>query len=264
MTGLSQFGPPYRRIADQSPIRHRFSMLAVMQMLLLASLLLGALIDCRALGAPLVLNSKRLHLGAAGSPEWEWFAGDKPDARRLDLRFPGQANSGPSTLFIRQDDVKQDWLVELNGRKLGKLFLMEADLIHTIPIPPGVLRDGDNVLSILPPQAIDDIVLEEIRLDPRPLPEAVHEATLFVNVTEVEGGQSLPCRLTIVDARGALAPLVALTNATPVRNTDLSSSIPDPAPIALRPGVVYTGSGQARVGIDHSRTQGDWSGFRDR
>src|SRR6266851_7110575 len=28
-----------------------------------------------------------------------------------------------------------------------------------------------------------------------------------------------------------------------------SASIPEPAPIALRPGVVYTGSGQARVGI---------------
>ncbi len=260
MAGLSQFRAPYRRIADQSPIRNRFSMLVVMRILPLAFLLLASLNDSRALGASLVLNSKRLHLGAAGSPEWEWFAGDKPDARRLDLRFPGQANSGPSTLFIRQDDVKQDWLVELNGRKLGKLFLMEADLIHTIPIPPGVLRDGDNVLSILPPQAIDDIVLEEIRLDPRPLPEAVHEATLFVNVTEVEGGQSLPCRLTIVDARGALAPLVALTNATPVRNTDLSSSIPEPAPIALRPGVVYTGSGQARVGI---RT-GDYTVYASR
>jgi len=162
-------------------------MLAVMRILPLAFLLLAALIDSRALGASLVLNSKRLHLGAPGSPEWEWFAADKPDARRLDLRFPAQANSRPGTLFIRQDDVKQDWLVQLNGRQLGKLFLMEADLIHTIPIPPGVLRDGDNLLSIVPPQAIDDIVLQEIRLDSRPLAEAVHEATLFVNVTEAEG-----------------------------------------------------------------------------
>ena len=32
------------------------------------------------------------------------------------------------TLFVWQDDVKQDWRVELNGKRLGSLFLMEAPL----------------------------------------------------------------------------------------------------------------------------------------
>ena len=68
---------------------------------------------------PRVLSARRLHLGTAGSPEWEEFARDPPLARQLDIRFRSPANSREATLFIRQDDVRQDWIVELNGRRLG-------------------------------------------------------------------------------------------------------------------------------------------------
>jgi len=44
--------------------------------------------------------------------------------------------------------VKQDWAVELNGRRLGKLFLMEADLILAIRIPAGALH-GERICSPL-------------------------------------------------------------------------------------------------------------------
>jgi hypothetical protein len=127
--------------------------------LLVAGLLLGALANQFATGAPLVLNTQRLHLGSPDAPEWEWFAAWPPDARRLDLRFTAQPNVREATLFIRQDDVRQDWSVGLNGKRLGKLFLMEADLVHTIAIAPGTMRDGENVLSLLPPKENDDIVI---------------------------------------------------------------------------------------------------------
>src|SRR6185436_8083917 len=99
--------------------------------------------------SPRVLDEKLYHLGKAGEPEWEEFAGKTPHGRRLDVRFTAQPNPRENTLFIRQDDVKLDWSVELNGRKIGKLFLMEADLVNALPIPLGALRDGENTLSII-------------------------------------------------------------------------------------------------------------------
>jgi hypothetical protein len=204
--------------------------------LLVAGLLLGALANQFATGAPLVLNTQRLHLGSPDAPEWEWFAAWPPDARRLDLRFTAQPNVREATLFIRQDDVRQDWSVGLNGKRLGKLFLMEADLVHTIAIAPGTMRDGENVLSLLPPKENDDIVIQQVEIVERPLNEAIAEGTLEVTVTNAGDRTPLPCRLTVVDARGALAPLIGLTNA-PAR------------PLAVRPGVVYTGDGHARIGL---------------
>src|SRR5204863_1924761 len=69
---------------------------------------------------------------------------------------------------------------------------------------------------------------------PRPLDEALNEAPLAVELNDAASGTPLPGRLTVVDARGALAPMVVLSNAPP---------------IALRPGVAYTGSGSVRVGL---------------
>lgn len=205
-----------------------FSTLALMS---LASLLSHA---AEPAGAVLVLNEKRVRLGTAGAPEWESFAKDPPSVHRLDLKFNARSNLHEATLFIRQDEVRQDWFVELNGRRLGKLFLMEADLVHHLSIPRGALRDGENLLSLLPPKENDDIVIDEIRIDPRPPAEAIAEGTLSVSVTD-DQQQSLPCRVTVVDSHGALAALFVPTNSA--------------LTTALRPGVVYTGKGQTEVGL---------------
>src|SRR5882672_9316451 len=94
------------------------------------ALLLASLVSHAAEPADkaLVLNEKRVRLGTEGAPEWEWFENDPPVARRLDLRFNTRSNTHEATLFIRQDEVRQDWSVELNGKPLGRLFLMEQDL----------------------------------------------------------------------------------------------------------------------------------------
>ena len=207
-----------------------------MQRAILGGLLFGALASRAVTGAPLVLNTQRLHLGSPDAPEWEWFAAQPPDARRLELRFTAQPNSREATLFIRQDDVRQDWFVELNGRRLGKLFLMEADLVHAIAISPGTLREGENVLAFLPPKENDDIVIQQVEIVERPLNEAISESALVVTVTDADDHSPLPCRLTVVDERGALAPLLGLTN-------------PPARPLAVRPGVVYAGDGNARIGL---------------
>jgi hypothetical protein len=182
----------------------------------------------------MTLSAGRTHLRSGEVAEWTDFANQKPAGSRLDLRFTAQPNATETTLFIRQDDVRQDWFVELNGRRLGKLFLMEADLVHALAVPPGAIKTGENVLSIIPPRNNDDIVLHDIRLDPRPLAQALSEAALSVRVTDAANGRDIPCRLTIVNAQGSLTPLTALTNNPP---------------LAVRPGVAYSGGWRAELGL---------------
>ena len=176
------------------------------------------------------LNEKRVHLGRPGAPEWETFAADPPQAGRFEVPFDAQPTVAEATLFIRQDDVKQDWRVEVNRRPVGTLFKMEADMVQTIPLPQGTLTAGGNVLSIVPPGGdADDILLHEISLETRPVVEA-HDATLSVAVTDTSGAP-LPCRITIVDEKGALAPILP----APAPSGEKTP------PLAVRPGVAYTG-----------------------
>ncbi len=182
-------------------------------------------------------HNNRYHLGTAGVPEWDSFEGKTPHGPRLDLRFSAKANDREATIFLFQDDVKLDWRVELNGKRIGSLFLMEAPLVLALPIPAGTLRDGENVLAIVPPKAIDDILVGGMMLDRRPLKEAVAQATLDLLVTDSEFRAPLPCRITITDETGAFSPLVATGD----------------DPLAVRPGVVYTPNGAARIGVPTGR-----------
>src|SRR5881394_2817009 len=131
-----------------------------------------------------VIDDKLHYLGTPGDPEWEEFARKTPEGRRLDVRFTASANTNENTLFLRQRDVKLDWGLELNGRKLGKLFLSEQDLIQSLALPAGALRDGENTLSVIPPKERDDIEVGEVKLDSRPLKAALNESGLAVSVTD--------------------------------------------------------------------------------
>ncbi len=186
--------------------------------------------------APLrVLDATQYHLGTEGFPEWQEFVGQKPHGRKLELHFEAQANPTEQTLLLRQRDVKQTWQVQLNGRRLGTLVAQETALVHALAVPPGSLRDGTNTLAILPPTAVDDIVVGEFRLAPAPLKDTLTQATLAVRVTDSDTKGPLPCRLTIVDAEGALAALLPGTT----NQTEL----------AARPGVLYTRDGSGSVGL---------------
>src|SRR5437879_4728672 len=170
-----------------------------------AVLLLGAVASVVA--QPLrVIDPKLYYLGTPGDPEWQEFAGKTPHGRRLDLKFAAQANTNESTLFIRQRDVKLDWAVELNGSKLGKLFLSEQDLIQSLAVPAGALRDGENTLSVIPPRERDDIEVGEVKLDSRPLKAALNESALMISVTDDDTQHPLPCRITVADRNGSLFP----------------------------------------------------------
>src|SRR5512142_1843450 len=77
------------------------------------------------------ISDRSHHLRSGAIAEWDEFADRVPEGRRLDLEFQGRSNAEPGTLLIRQDDVKLDWRVELNGKKVGQLFLMESPLTTT-------------------------------------------------------------------------------------------------------------------------------------
>src|SRR5436190_8869066 len=139
-----------------------------------------------------IINTRPIHLRSGDEPEWEHYTALKPDGKRFDFTFNAERNTNPSALFIRQDDVRQDWNAELNGKRVGRLFTMEADLIHTLIVPTGTLKDGENKLSILPPRVNDDIFIREIILDARSPIAATTEGTLEVRVTE--NGEQLPNR----------------------------------------------------------------------
>jgi hypothetical protein len=180
-----------------------------------------------------VLDAGRHHLGVVGRPEWRWFEGATPASNRLDIRFSAKANDREATLFIRQRDVKLDWVVELNGRKLGSLFLVEEPVVHTLPVPRGFLIEGTNLLSVLPPKQSDDIIVSEIVLETRPVEEVLSKTRLEVQVTDKKSGMALPCRITIVNERGEWAAIQSLTGQA----------------VAVRPGVVYAAEGRAQLGL---------------
>jgi len=173
-----------------------------------------------------VLDSHMHHLRSGTEAEWAEFEGSVPEGKRLDFRFASQPNKEETTLFIRQIDVKLDWNVELNGRKLGKLFLMEYPLVYSLKVPANTLRSGENVLSILPPKENDDIRVGEFRLGKM-------DSTLEVQVNE-------PSRITVADAQGDLAALSA-TNGRP----GVVYMLPGKVSIALPPGeyTVYASRG---------------------
>jgi hypothetical protein len=100
--------------------------------------------------AEVVLDKAWHHLGTPEEPEWREFARDRAEGRSLKLRFRALDNPREATLRFRQRDVKLDWNVSLNGRSIGRLYLMEADLEHVLTLPSHALRDGENVLEIGP------------------------------------------------------------------------------------------------------------------
>ncbi len=203
-----------------------------------ALVLLLGLSPLPSLGQSRTLEPSLLHLRSGADREWTSF---EPEADGPDWthRFTGAPNATDVTLCLRQQDVKQGWRVLLNGEPLGTLSRDENDIRLCLPVPQGLLAD-QNVLRIEPTSrtvASDDIRVGEVTLHARPMATWLTEAWVDVSVVDEVSGTALPSRLTIVDATGAF-----MTTGT------------TPAPhLAVRPGVVYTATGTARIGLPAGR-----------
>jgi hypothetical protein len=187
--------------------------------------------------ADVVLTGRLHHLRSGTAREWSEFpAGAEGPA--LALAFRTSAGAGERTLRLRHRDVKQGWRLRINGHDLGRLPPDEADTITYWAIPAGVLRDGDNELRVeADGTAADDVLIGEAAVLDRPRADVLSEAAVEVAVTELPGGAAIPSRITVTTGQGAL---VSLGNASDAAH-------------AVRPGVVYTRDGTARVNLPAGR-----------
>jgi hypothetical protein len=202
----------------------------------IALALAGFLADRPAGAKSIVLDCDMHHLRAAGPREWSDFP-PRPEGPSLSVRFKAERNDGEWTLRLRQQDIKQTWKILLNGEELGRLVIDENDQILCLPVAAGRLRSGENQLRIEQVGRVpDDVRVGEIHLDDRPLHRLLSEAAVEVSVREAgPRGETAatPCRLTILNAQGALAALGAVSDGH----------------LAVRPGVIYSGDGKARFGL---------------
>ncbi|MBK8091615.1 MAG: PHP domain-containing protein [Verrucomicrobiaceae bacterium] len=180
-----------------------------------------------------VLEPRRLHLGRKGAYEWEEFKERAVDAERLELHFTAKSNATEHTLRLWQSQVKQNWPILLNGKKLGSLTPAETPMEMLLSVPAGSIKDGENTLLIEAPANLDDIEVGPIFLVPEKAQTFLSAAKIDVQVTEAETGSSIPCRLTLTRMDGTLQPLLA----TPTGD------------VATRVGVVYCKSGHATLAM---------------
>src|SRR5579872_5955880 len=178
-----------------------------------------------------VLSAGLHHLRSGDVREWADFPAQAEGAE-LRLVFHARPNSAEQTLRLRQRDVRQTWNVRLNDTEIARLPPDENAMVTFWAVPPNALKEGENTLTIaVDGKAPDDVLIGDVRLDERTRAEVLAEASVEVVVTE--GGTGVPCRLTIVDAQGALTSVGASSD---VRH-------------AVRPGVIYTADGSARFGL---------------
>ncbi len=183
----------------------------------------------------MVLEPHRIHIGKPGQWEWETFKDRPMDAEHFEKRFQANVNTDEQTLRLWQSDVKQRWPVTLNGRSLGTLVTSETPMESLLAIPPGVLRDGENVLKIEAPRSLDDIELGPVAIVRKSIHEMLSGAQIEVGVTDTRTGNAMPCRLTLTRLDGTLQPL----RAEPTRD------------VAVRVGAVYTRDGKATLSLPH-------------
>jgi len=183
--------------------------------------------------AKITVTDKIFHLGTKGLPEWAEFSGKTPHGRNLSVSFESKANEKEATLFLYQDDVKQGWRVSVNGKRLGNLERFESKVLHSLKVPAGTLKDGQNKLAVEAPTAVDDILVGGAFVELDPVDEVLSHSFLEVSAFDKKTSAPLPCRLTITDANDFLMPLKV-----------------EPSPrLAVRPGVIYSLDGKCKVGV---------------
>jgi hypothetical protein len=183
------------------------------------------------------LDATLHHLRNADPLEWAEFSG-LSEEKELLLKFSASRNQTTQTLSLRQCDVKQNWDVLLNSKKIGSLVTDEKDLMTYFNIPVGTLLEGENTLMIkCSATEPDDIRVGEIVLDRRSSYNVFTEANLDITVIETGINNLLPARITVLTDQRSLGKIVG----TPTEK------------LPIRPGTVYTGTGKASLRLPAGR-----------
>lgn len=189
---------------------------------------------------PLAIVPDLVHLRSGKSREWSDFS-ESPQAEQLEVKFQAVKNDGEWSLHLRQEDVKQTWRVSLNDQVLGTLPIDENDQVVYFAVPAGTLVAGENVLKVAAAgrggAASDDIRVGQVQIKTPPLAEVLNQGRVEVEVLDAGSRQPLPCRLTILNADGALQTTGATSDDE----------------LAVRPGVIYAAQGRAKFGLPAGR-----------
>lgn len=204
----------------------------------LAMLVLLLVTPTLANGPTRVLLAKPLSLRSGDSMEWTQFT--DPHGATFETEFELETPEAFQSISWRQFDVKQAWIVELNGLRAASLIRDENSIRVVQPLKPGVLVSGTNRLRIRPDgkhAQSDDIRLNALTLHQTSRAELLSACRVAVRVIDADSGDPLPTRLTLTDSRGVLQPLLC-----------------EPAPqLAIRHGTVYSGTGQAEFSVAPGR-----------
>ena len=135
------------------------------------------------LAADVVLTKKMHHLRQMEPREWSTFP-EKAEATKLELKFEAKAETRERCLSLRQQDVKDNWTISLNGEQIGKLHINEIDMRVYYEVGLDLVKDGENTLTIECPRGrkADDIRVGEITLFDRKKRTVLSEATLEISV----------------------------------------------------------------------------------
>lgn len=186
------------------------------------------------------IEPKMIHLRSGLEREWTEFP-VSAQRQQLDVTFDSKKNASEYTLLGRQQDVKQKWIVTLNGTKLGELVRDENDMMVTFAVPTGILIDGVNLLTIASPSSIattsDDIRIGELTVLNRSIQTTLFESSVNIEVVDANSKELLPCRITILNANGALQVLGTQSD----------------HPLAVRTGIAYTANGRASLQLPSGR-----------
>ena len=185
-----------------------------------------------------VITADMHHLRSLDVREWSEFP-EQAEGASLQLEFAGEPNAKEMTLLVRQQDVKQNWRVKLNGREVGALVIDENDMVLAFAIPPDTVQ-AQNTLTIAAggtPRSSDDIRVGQIALLNRSRDAHLQQATLRVELVDQDTDQLTPGRLTIVDDQGAMVSVGAASQGE----------------LAIRPGIVYTSTGRATIPLPAGR-----------
>lgn len=182
---------------------------------------------------PITIDNQLRHLRLGFEPEWTSFS-PGVDGQEWAVRFQADANLEIFTLCLRQQDVKRQWRIVLNGIDLGALRVNENDMVLYWPIPPGALISGENILKVEQLNEVpDDIRVGEFILYRQSPEQLLSSAQIEVEIKDLDTDVNSPGRITVLNEQGALQQVGALSNNH----------------LAIRPGIVNTSNGHAVFGL---------------
>lgn len=162
----------------------------------------------------------------------------KPENPRFDAEFAAKQNGSEWTLRLEQSDVSDDWGIELNGRRIARLRIVEPATTSYFALPPGALAEGTNKLSIVPGNPADDILVGNIEIIPKALRDVRQLGHVIVMVHGSDSQKFMPARITIANREKVFADIYNVT----------------PASSAWRDGIIYSGEEPVQFDLP----QGDW------